>query len=56
MKVPSSRRSFLAAAGLALPAAGLANTAAEQSPAAPARDNVRDTKPKFTSVPSARPA
>jgi predicted aldo/keto reductase-like oxidoreductase len=48
MKSPSSRRSFLAA-GLALPAAGLANTAADSKPSpVKPKDNVAGASPKFS--------
>lgn len=47
MNSSSSRRSFLAA-GLAIPAAGLANTAADSRSAAKSKDNVSNTGPKFT--------
>ncbi len=47
MNSPSSRRSFLAA-GLALPAAGLAHTAAEKPSPVKPKDNLPNTGPKFT--------
>jgi uncharacterized protein len=46
MKSSSTRRSFLAA-GLALPAAGLAHNAAEKSSPAKLKDNVTNTASKF---------
>jgi predicted aldo/keto reductase-like oxidoreductase len=47
MNSSSSRRSFLAA-GLALPAAGLAHTADEKSSPAKTKDNLVNVPPKFT--------
>ena len=48
MNSSSSRRSFLAA-GLAIPAAGLANNAADNKPpAVKTKDNINSAGPKFT--------
>jgi len=47
MNNSASRRSFLATAGLALPAAGLARPADEKRPA-PQKNPTRDASPKFT--------